>query len=158
MNSIGKGLPAGVGWIGAATLALLLISPLAQAEPLGRLFFTPERRAVLERQRLLNIEEKTQETIEIASVHVNGVVRRSNGKATVWVNGRPQRDDESGTGVSVRSSAKEPARVEIRVGEEPPTSLRIGERLNRATQEKTDGLAGGQLQVNRDDAAKPSRR
>lgn len=142
----------------ALALIMLLISPLAQGEPLGRLFLTPERRAVLERQRQLNIEEKTQETVEVASVHVNGVVRRGNGKATVWVNGRPQQDDEISTGVTVRSSPKDPAQVDIRVGDETLSSLKIGESLNRATQEKTDGLAGGQLKVNRGDAAKPARR
>lgn len=141
----------------AVLLVLLGVSALAQSAPLGRLFLTPERRAVLERQRQLNIQEKTQETIEVANVHINGVVRRSGGKSTVWVNGRPQLDDESGSGVLVRPAPKEADRVEIQVGDEAPASLRIGEKLNRATQEKTDGLAGGQVQVNRENAAKPTR-
>ena len=139
----------------ALLLSLLLFPALANPAPLGRLFLTPERRAVLERQRQLNIQEKTQETIEVASVHVNGMVRRSAGKATVWVNGRPQQEGESATGVAVRPSARQLEQVEIRVGEETPAALRVGEKLNRATQELSDGLAGGQLQVNRGDEAKP---
>lgn len=136
----------------AGLLALILVSSLAQAEPLGRLFFTPERRAVLERQRQLDIQEKTAETVElVANVHVNGMVRRSGGKSTVWINGRPQQTNEISGGVTVRPSRREVEQVEISVGEETPASLRIGETLNRATQEKTSGLAGGHLQINRSD-------
>lgn len=139
-------------------LMLALLSAYAQAEPLGRLFFTPERRAALERQRQLNIQEKTQETVEVASVHLNGVVRRGGNQATVWVNGRPQQVDNANTGILVKPSSKELDRVGIRVGDEAPSSLRVGETLNRATQETTDGLAGGQLQVHRDRSEKPPRR
>ncbi|MCX7173916.1 MAG: hypothetical protein NT159_08315 [Proteobacteria bacterium] len=144
--------------VSLATVALALATAHVRAEPLGRLFFTPERRAALERQRQLNIQEKTQETVEVASVHLNGVVRRSGNKATVWVNGRPQQVDNAGTGVLVAPSSREMDRVGIRVGDEPLTSMRIGETLNRATQETTDGLAGGQIQINRGDEAKQRHR
>jgi len=141
-----------------AAVAAALLATDALAEPLGRLFFTPERRAALERQRQLNIQEKTQETVEVASVHLNGVVRRGGNKATVWVNGRPQQVDNANTGILVTPSSKETDRVGIRVGDEAPSSLRVGETLNRATQETTDGLAGGQLQINRAHSGKPPRR
>ncbi|MFA7268255.1 MAG: hypothetical protein WC073_02800 [Sterolibacterium sp.] len=159
----GQNASAGVRRLRSLLPLLLFISLTAQSSqsqsaPLGRLFFTPERRAALERQRLLNIQEKTQETIEVANVHINGMVRRSNGKATVWVNGRPQLGDETSGGVMAHPSAKEPERVEIRVGDEMPASLRVGEKLNRANQEKTDGLAGGQVLVNRGDEDKSRKR
>jgi hypothetical protein len=141
-----------------AVLLLFMLPQLAQAAQLGRLFLTPERRAQLERQRQLNIQEKTQETIEVSSVHVNGMVRRSGGKTTVWVNGRPQREGANASGVSVHPSPRQVDQVDISVGEESPASLRVGERLNRATQELSNGLAGGQLQVNRGDEAKRPRR
>jgi len=135
----------------AAALILVLLAAQAQAAPFGRLFFTPERRAALERQRQLNIQEKTQETVEVASVHLNGVVRRTGNRTTVWVNGRPQQVDNAATGILVTPSARDVERVNIRVGDESSSSLRVGETLNRATQEMSDGLAGGQLQVNRSD-------
>jgi len=140
-----------------AVLSLCLLPALVQAAQLGRLFLTPERRAQLERQRQLNIQEKTQETIEVASVHVNGMVRRSGGKTTVWVNGRPQQEGVNASGVAVRPSPRQVDRIDISIGEESPASLRVGERLNRATQELSNGLAGGRLQVNRGDAVKPRR-
>ncbi|MBI5922090.1 MAG: hypothetical protein HY847_10665 [Betaproteobacteria bacterium] len=141
-----------------AVLLLFMLPALVQAAQLGRLFLTPERRAQLERQRQLNIQEKTQETIEVASVHVNGMVRRSGGKTTVWVNGRPQREGVNVSGISVRPSSRRIEEVEIGVGEETPASLRVGERLNRATQELSNGLAGGRLQINRGDETKRPRR
>lgn len=145
---------AGLAVLYMAILTLSSSAAYAQTQPLGRLFFTPERRAVLERQRQLNIQEKTQETIEVASLHLNGVVRRSGNKTTVWVNGRPQAIDNANAGIQAIPSAKEADRVGIRVGEENPASLRVGETLNRATQEMTNGLAGGQLQINRGDGAR----
>lgn len=144
-------------WMLAAALALLAHVPLAQAEALGRLFLTPDRRAVLERQRQLNIQEKAQETVVVEKLHLNGVVQRSGGKTTVWVNGRPQ-SDEDNTGIVLRPSPKDPGKVAVSVGDENPTTLRIGETINRGTQEKTDGLAGGQLQIHTGHAGKAPRR
>ncbi|OQY70928.1 MAG: hypothetical protein B6D47_06895, partial [Rhodocyclaceae bacterium UTPRO2] len=68
---------------GAIGLALLAAGAHAADETLGRLFFTPERRAALERQRQLNIRE-TQKTIEGAELGVSGIVQRSSGKNTAW--------------------------------------------------------------------------
>lgn len=156
LKPVKPALAASLGMLVAA-LALLLHAPLAQAEPLGRLFLTPERRAVLERQRQLNIQENTQETVVVEKLHLNGVVHRSGGKTTVWVNGRPQRDDDN-TGIVLRTSPQGPGRVAVSIGDENPTTLRIGETLNRGTREKTDGLAGGQLQIHSDHAGKRPRR
>ena len=139
-------------------LSLLLLPTLVQAAPLGRLFLTPERRVALERQRQLNIQEKTQETIEVSNIHVNGMVRRSGGKTTVWVNGRPQLEGQVVTGVEVSPSPKQLEQVEIRVGEERAAELRVGETLNRSTQELSDGLKSGQLQVHSgNEAGRPER-
>lgn len=142
--------------LAAAALALACLAADAQAEPLGRLFFTAERRATLERQRQLNIQEKTQEaTVEVSNLHLNGVVRRGGNKSTIWVNGRAQRVDDGAPGIALRPSPKDADKVSVSVGDERPTTLRIGETLNRSTQEKMNGLAGGQLQVNTGQTAKP---
>ena len=65
-----------------------LVAPaLAQTQaPLGRLFFTPEKRQLLDRQRDLNVQAQ-QETPEDPTLTINGVVTRSSGKRTVWING-----------------------------------------------------------------------
>lgn len=58
-----------------------------QSQALGRLFFTPEQRAALEEQkRHLGAPAGGPATT------LNGVVRSSSGRNTVWVNGIPQED------------------------------------------------------------------
>jgi hypothetical protein len=106
---------------------------------------TPERRAVLERQRQLNIQEV--QTIEGSTVTVDGVVSRSSGHSTVWINQRPQNENALGTGVTAHVSPTNPSRVTIAPGEEAPASLKVGESINRGTREKTDALGDGHITV-----------
>lgn len=119
---------------------------------LGRLFFTPERRATLERQRQLNIQEA--QTLEGASMSLDGVVVRSSGKRTVWINSRAQHDRAAPSGVDADLSNRQPGRAVLRAGEEKPADLKVGETINRATRETASGLAGGQIGVNRPSPAK----
>lgn len=123
----------------------LLAASSAWADPLGRLFLSPERRAVLERQRQLNIQEV--QTIEGSTVTLDGVVTRSSGKTTVWVNQRPQNENALGTGITATVSGKEPGKVVVTPGDESPTSLKVGESINRGTREKTDALGDGRITV-----------
>jgi hypothetical protein len=131
--------------LAAALLAagMLFAAMPAAAEPLGRLFFSPERRAALERQRLLNIQEAQAQVIEGATLSVNGIVQRSSGKSTAWVNGMPQHDNASATGVIVDIDRSNPARTTVVAGEEAPASLRVGESINRATRETSSGVDRG---------------
>ncbi len=128
-----------------AAAAALATTATAWAEPLGRLFLTPERRAVLERQRQLNIQEV--QTIEGSTVTLDGVVARSSGKSTVWVNQRPQNENTLGTGVTAIVSRNDPGRVVITPGEESPASLKVGESINRGTREKAGPLGDGRITV-----------
>ena len=71
-------------------IALLLAGSLPawpQSEPLGRLFFTPQQRSLLDRQRMQGM---TSNFDQQASYTLNGEVRRSSGKNTRWINGEPQ--------------------------------------------------------------------
>lgn len=129
----------------AAILLLLTTAGSSWAEPLGRLFLTPERRAILERQRQLNIQEV--QTIEGATVTVDGVVTRSSGRSTVWVNQRAQHENTLGTGVATHISPNNPGRVTVAPGDESPASLRVGETINRGTGEKTDAIGDGRITV-----------
>ena len=77
-------------------LLLLVVAPTlcrAQQEPLGRLFLTPQQRAALDRQRQLNPGFSPNTTEGEASQTINGEVRRSNGRATRWINGQAIWDD-----------------------------------------------------------------
>ena len=71
-----------------ALVAFALAVQLAQAaEPPGRIFFTPEQRAQLDtlRQQKAVASQARDEPIP-ETVTYNGIVRRSDGKTTVWVN------------------------------------------------------------------------
>lgn len=130
----------------AVLLGLTSFLPSAQAEEkLGRLFLTPERRAMLEQQRQLNLQE--QKTLEGSSIRLDGVIVRSSGKKTVWINGQAQHDNNGNLGVETRVAAGTPGRAGLATGNERQTDLRVGQKINRATQEISDGLAGGRVDI-----------
>ncbi len=131
----------------AATVCIAAgLAPLAHgAERLGRLFLTPERRAVLEQQRQFNIQE--QQTLQGSTMSLDGVVVRSSGKQTVWINRRAQNDNSNDLGVTTRISPADPGNAGIEAGDGASTSLRVGQKINRATREINDGLEGGTLEV-----------
>lgn len=85
-------------------LALVLLFPIIThaAETVGRLFFTPEQRAQLDTLRIKKVvaaQTKDEPAPEI--VTYNGIVRRSDGKATVWVNNKALTEGELSTAESV---------------------------------------------------------
>ncbi|MCF8197350.1 MAG: hypothetical protein K9J42_01190 [Sulfuritalea sp.] len=122
--------------------ALLLPAYAAEAQELGRLFFAPERRAALERQRTQNVEEAR--TLQGTTMSLDGVVYRSSGKATVWINRQAQTENESSrTGVSAQISRRTPGSAVLTPGEETPTQLKVGETVNRATGERNTRLGEG---------------
>lgn len=130
--------------LGLAGLALVVLVPAhaADAPELGRLFFTPEKRATLERQRTLNVQ--AAQALQGTTLSLDGVVYRSSGKATVWINHQPQTEGESArTGVNAVISPKSPGSAVLAPGEEAPAKLRVGETMNRATGERNTRLGGG---------------
>jgi hypothetical protein len=127
---------------GLLSLAMLAPARAADAPELGRLFFTPERRAALERQRAFNIQEA--QTLQGTSMSLDGVVYRSGGKSTVWINQKAQTEGESSrTGVNAVVSPKTPGSALLAPGEETPAQLKVGETINRATGERNTRLGGG---------------
>lgn len=120
--------------------------PAAPAEPqLGRLFLTPEWRTALERQRQHNIQQTR--TLEGETVRLDGVVLRSSGKSTVWINNQPQTENSRDAGVVAAPSQRQPGRVAVSAGGTAPIDLKVGTTLNQATGEKSGGLAGGEIRV-----------
>lgn len=141
-----------------AVLSALVVTsvPCASAfaeEALGRLFFTPERRQTLDRQRQFNIQEK-QETPEDPTFTIDGVVIRSNGKRTVWVNGKPLGENDPSSDVSVAPARKNPGLVVIQAGDSSPASAKVGETMHRDTGETTDLLNGGSVIIRRSNASR----
>jgi len=79
----------------AIVLSGLSAAGSAQEPPLGRLFLTPEQRAALDSARRNKIRaeavvaatDKKPKIPPARSVTINGVVTRSDGESTIWING-----------------------------------------------------------------------
>ena len=125
--------------------------PAFAEETLGRLFFTPERRQTLDRQRQFNIQEK-QKIPEDPTFTIDGVVTRSSGKRTVWLNGVAQNDEETPSGISITTTRRQPGKVTIRSADNPGGGASVGDTVNRNTGESTNLIGDGKIEIN----ARPS--
>jgi hypothetical protein len=82
---------------------LLFCAGTAMSADFGRMFFSPEQRATLDdaRKKNLRIEIGTESVQPPAApapqnLSVNGIVRRSDGKSTVWLNNRAVTEPRAG--------------------------------------------------------------
>lgn len=100
--------------------ACSLLPEAAQAEELGRLFFTPEQRAQLDQQRLQNTGPDSGNGSSVLTV--NGIVQKHGGGRTVWINGVPH--------AAGKSDEDHPATVPITVpGKSEPVKVKVGQKL-----------------------------
>jgi len=120
---------------------LVLVSGGAAAQELGRLFFTPEQRQALDARRKARVPDKPAATVASPTLRLDGYVKRSSGRSTVWVNGeatdeRPRLPEASDGEVTVTVSD-----TGARVG------LKPGQTLDRGTNERRDLIGGGEIRV-----------
>lgn len=120
--------------------------PAVAEERLGRLFFTPERRAMLDRQRQSDIQERS-EARDDPMLTINGVVARSSGKPTVWINGVEQNETNAPAAPGVVPNRKDPGRVVVKAGNALATHAKVGDTVNRDTGEAADLLNGGRISI-----------
>ena len=125
---------------------LLAVQAVTAEEALGRLFFTPEHRQQLDQQRERNTLDKPQ-IMTVPTLTVDGIVARSSGKRTAWINGNPQHENETGNGLTVTQRRGDPGRVMVQSGASPNVTARVGNTLNRNTGEANDLLNGGRVLV-----------
>ena len=118
---------------------MLVASPARAADAsLGRLFFTPAERQALEEARRKNVRAEVQATEKparppVRNVTVSGVVRRSDGESTVWVNGKPV-DGATADGLKVRVTAGQQAAVIVHEPAQGHTlRLKVGQRADILT-------------------------
>ena len=127
-------------------LALMVVSLPAPAQDLGRLFFTPERREALDRQRQFKVPENL-EVPDDPTLTINGVVTRSSGKRTVWINGTAQEDGHADSGLVVAPSRGNPGQVLVQPEDGPTTRVGVGDTVNRNTGDATDLLGDGSIKI-----------
>lgn len=135
-----------IGPIFIATTIAGYSPSVAAQPPLGRLFFTPEQRQTLDQQRQFNIQEK-QVIPQDETLTINGVVTRSSGKRTVWINGAAQNELDTQTGASVVSDRTAPGKVIIQFNGDQATRANIGDTVNHTTGESTSLLVNGRIKV-----------
>lgn len=126
---------------------------LAQDEPLGRLFYTARQRAALD-ANVRSASERVKQPIPIPpSVTLNGVVTRSDGEQTVWIDGRAYHRNESGE-LQVITRPDDPAAVEIKVpGASTRRPVRVGQQLDPVTGETFEAFETPPPQTQRQKAA-----
>jgi hypothetical protein len=113
-------------------LCLFHLAPLS-AEPLGRLFFTPAQRATLDlarqQERSVRVMDEDDASPPAAGFTLNGVVVRSDGQATVWVNNRAQNGKRLPQGAALDGvRAGEGIGVKLPGGR--PVPLKVGQSLD----------------------------
>ena len=92
---------------------------MAQAAELGRLFFTPDERQQLE-QKFARHETGQDDTVAQPFISVNGVIQRSDGSRTVWINGKAQRN----------AAGKNPNTAPVTVpGKHESIEVKVGQRI-----------------------------
>lgn len=139
----------------AALAAILagLLGPVAAAgaaaQELGRLFFTPEQRTALDARRKARVPDKPAATPQVESpvTRVNGLVQRSGGKSTVWVNDEaiPESAQAAGQGAARPAGA---GRVSVPLGDGARgLDMRVGESLNRGSGEVSDIVGKDEVKV-----------
>jgi hypothetical protein len=139
----------------AATLCALLFlvaAPApASAQELGRLFFTPEQRAALDARRKARLPDKPAVAVAPSpTARIDGVVRRSDGPTTVWVNGQPVPGDSPPEDLRVAPRRGEPARVSVSEGESGrAVEVKVGGTLDRGSGEARDVIGDGEIRVRR---------
>jgi len=105
-----------------ALAAALASVPAPAQERLGRLFFTPAQRASLDvarsqRARAALATDKTeQEAAPVPqTITYGGVLRRSDGKTTVWINNQPVHDRESAGAATIVGRVRSDGSVTLQV-------------------------------------------
>ncbi len=120
------------------------------AEALGRLFFTPEERQRLDRERQHPDEARARAG---STIVINGVVARSSGKRTIWVNGAAQHDGDTAGGVVVTTRREDPASISVATATPGPSGvagrakIRVGGSINLETAQAADLVAGGRIEA-----------
>ena len=133
----------------AALMCVATNAAMAQDNALGRLFYTPNQRASLN-ANIRSITKKPEKRTPIPrSVTLSGVLTRSDGERTIWVDGRAYHQGNP-EGVRVITNSGDPALAELKVrGVRKRVPVRVGQQLNPAsgkTSERYETLRSGALE------------
>ena len=140
-------------------LALLLIGAAfasrAEEPSFGRVFLTPQQRAALDNARRNRVRaaavaaaaDKKPKPPPVQDVTINGVVKRSDGETTIWVNGRPT-DGETDDGMQVMASPGTDSSIVVREPEKGrKVRLKVGQHVDLTTGRVQESYEARRLQA-----------
>ena len=127
----------------ALAVTLLFLVGTAEAQELGRLFFTPEQRAALDARRKARVPDRPNVITTVSpTTRLDGYVKRQGGRSTVFVNGDAVL--EGTADAPVVDPERRGGRVPVTAGEGGQRiDLRPGETLDRGTGQVQDVLGEG---------------
>ena len=132
-------------------LGLLVPAAAGAQQTLGRLFFTPEQRETLDGRKKVPANPSAPISIS-PTTRLDGVVIRSHGKSTIWMDGNALPDGVRPEGLRVRRG-DDPTRVRVGVGDEGRlTTVRVGQQVDRVSGEIKDPIDPGGIKVERRDS------
>jgi len=121
----------------------MVFSETCLAQELGRLFFTPEQRHALDARRKALVPDKPAAAAASPTMRLDGYVKRSGARSTVWVNGEAVDDARPPAGGS-------DARVNVPAWDSRSrVELKPGEVLDRGNGEIRDPVGDGAIRINR---------
>ncbi|HET6491367.1 MAG TPA: hypothetical protein VFG44_00185 [Burkholderiales bacterium] len=115
-------------------LALLFaVNAASAAESLGRLFYTPAERAqldVLRSRKNVAAPEQQEPPPAPEVVTYGGVVRRSDGKTTVWINNQVVNDGKATDGLPISSRVRPDDSVSLKLPQASGSiDLKVGQSV-----------------------------
>jgi len=131
-----------------AFIVILFFENPVQAQELGRLFFSPEQRSALDARRKARVPDRPAATNAVSpTTRLDGYVKRSGGRSTVFVNGDAVL--EGTADAPVVDPERRGGRVPVTGGEGGQrVELRPGEVLDRSTGQVRDVLGeDGRIQA-----------
>lgn len=113
----------------------------AGAEPLGRLFFSPDERAMLDRMRQKDSGSTVSATEQVT---LNGIVRRSSGKTTAWINQVPQHENETPQGIAVQQGKTSKPSALLLLPSGKQVQLKAGQTFDATRGKIREGYQGSE--------------
>lgn len=139
--------------------ASAIASAASAAQPIGRLFYTPDERAQLDvartqKQRAPLVAATAPATPPPAPqiITYSGMVRRSDGKSILWLNNRPAEEKEALSALALTGRVAPDGAVTLQVPQTGSSvNLKVGQRAELQTgnvsESRTGSLAQGKSDV-----------
>ena len=129
----------------AVALALALLAPLADAQSLGRFFFTPAERTELDTARVQRkhrpappapprVSEALPAPMPLPqTITYGGIVRRSDGRSLLWLNDRLADEKEALAGLNLRGRVGADGSVSLEVPDGADIRVKVGQSVEVRT-------------------------